>query len=543
MNETWPGLAIDGNLESVDVFPSWINERECRRVDDEQLYFNRLFENNYEGVITKPFPEVARAELIAAADPEHWPELVDQICVEIRNAIEWSPEKQRINARTPRPHQVAALKEWRSRGRRGILKHATGSGKTFTALCAIEDALGRAEIPLILVPSELLLQQWMKEVQVTIDGARLLKCGAGYSAWRDDDLLRAWTRPAGAPRRLVLATMQTARSEEFISQCRDGTHLFFVADEVHRLGATKLRRLFDIQSGPRLGLSATPERAGDEVGTQAILEYFEGIVPPLFTLADAVASEALTPYVYYVHRVSLDHQEQTSWNEMSTVVRQLYAQLVSKRSNRMIAERLQRKLIERARVVKGAGAKVGLAAEVIRSGYRPTQRWIVYCDDQRQLGLVMYHLREAGIPDVYEYHSAMLGDREATLRLFEARGGVVVSIRCLDEGVDIPSVTHALILASSRNPREYIQRRGRVLRRAEGKTLAHVHDVLVTPRFDPDEPTATAILEGELVRAIEFGRSALNPGCITDLERLAIEHGIDLDAVRNAGVEEDEEEG
>ena len=133
----------------------------------------------------------------------------------------------------------------------------------------------------------------------------------------------------------------------------------------------------------------------------------------------------------------------------------------------------------------------------------------------------------------------MMGDRNKTLGLFDQAGGIVVSIRCLDEGVDIPSVDTALILASSRNPREYVQRRGRVLRRYDGKSLARVHDVLVTPRIDPDESPDTAIVEGEIARAIEFGKSALNPSCIADLERLAIEHGLDLDKLRTVGVEED----
>lgn len=134
----------------------------------------------------------------------------------------------------------------------------------------------------------------------------------------------------------------------------------------------------------------------------------------------------------------------------------------------------------------------------------------------------------------------MTGDLRRTLSLFESHGGVVVSIRCLDEGVDIPAVSHALILASSKNPREYIQRRGRVLRRSPGKALAHIHDVLVTPLFDPDEPPSTAILEGELARAIEFGAHALNPGAVTDLERLAIEHGIDWRRLTGVGTEQDE---
>ena len=107
--------------------------------------------------------------------------------------------------------------------------------------------------------------------------------------------------------------------------------------------------------------------------------------------------------------------------------------------------------------------------------------------------------------------------------------------------MDIPAVSHALILASSKNPREFIQRRGRVLRRFPGKLLSHVYDVLVTPLFDPDESPATAILEGELARAIEFGYQAINPSCITDLQRMAIEHGVDWKSLTSAGIEDDDE--
>jgi len=136
----------------------------------------------------------------------------------------------------------------------------------------------------------------------------------------------------------------------------------------------------------------------------------------------------------------------------------------------------------------------------------------------------------------------MSGAAEQTLALFTAQGGVIVSIRCLDEGVDIPAVSHALILASSKNPREFVQRRGRVLRKFTGKHVSHVYDVLVTPLFDPDEPPSSAILEGELARAIEFGSYALNPGCISDLQRLAIEHGIDWERLKNYSLGEDEDD-
>jgi superfamily II DNA or RNA helicase len=545
MNETWPGLALDGNLESVDVFVSWADDRERARVDDEQEYFDRLWANDFPEVTTVPLPQVAREQLIAASDPEHWGELVDEICIEIEAASRWSPEPER-QGRVPRPHQVSALEAWQQQGRRGIFEHATGSGKTFTALCAIMDAFERDETVLVLVPSDLLLRQWTSELRSTFDtlGLRLLICGGGHVDWKTDGLLAAWTRAttSGTPR-AVIATLQTASSSEFIDACRGGEHLFLVADEVHRLGAIGARRVFELASGPRLGLSATPHRAGDQPGTDAILGYFHGVVPPPFTLFDAINAGTLTRYAYHVHRIRLDQDEQERWDRLSQDIRKLFAQMQGASAPSPESQlRFAQLLIRRARIVKGAGQKSQAAVDVVTSSYQPGQHWIVYCDDQGQLTQVRDALSAAGCSDVLEYHSAMAGDPRQTLALFERRGGVVVSIRCLDEGVDIPAVSHALILASSKNPREYIQRRGRVLRRSPGKFVSHIHDVLVTPLFDPDAPPSTAILEGELARAIEFGSNALNPGAITDLQRLAIEHGIDWARFGGIGVEDDENE-
>jgi hypothetical protein len=135
----------------------------------------------------------------------------------------------------------------------------------------------------------------------------------------------------------------------------------------------------------------------------------------------------------------------------------------------------------------------------------------------------------------------MPGDRSRTLDLFNQRGGIVVSIRCLDEGIDIPAVSHALVLASSRNPREFIQRRGRVLRRFPGKALAYIHDVIVTPTNREEGADLDSMLAGELARAIEFGSNAINPACVADLNRLAAEFGIDFDAGKT-GFEGDDDE-
>ncbi|CUU14219.1 DNArepair protein CDS [Bradyrhizobium sp.] len=544
MNETWPGLSLDGNLESVDVFVSWGGKREQERIDDERTYFDRLWDNDWPGVVTLPLPASAHADIISAADAGRWPELVDEICMELEQASRWSPEADQPGGRVPRAHQVKALDAWVEVGRRGIFEHATASGKTFTAICAANDAFGRDEIPLFLVPSELLFHQWKGELQKVFGpkGLQLLLCGAGYSDWKRNALLRSWTQPSivPGPPRAVLATLQTASSAAFLDLCEDGEHLFLVADEVHRLGAEGARRIFTLDSGPRLGLSATPERAGDSDGTSAILDYFCGVVPPPFGIAEAVKSGALTPYAYSVHPIFLDADEQERWQKLTDEYRRLYARADSNGDigDPGVAARLKMLLIRRARIVKAARGKIDTAARVLHSHYQPGQRWIVYCDDQVQLGVVKQALNAAGLNDVYEYHSAMAGDRGRTLDRFSTLGGIIISIRCLDEGVDIPAVSHALILASSRNPREFIQRRGRVLRRAEGKTLAFLHDVIVAPHTS-DEGDGNSILAGEIARAIEFGGHAINPASVTDLKLLAHSVGLDWEAA-SGGFEVDD---
>ena len=291
-------------------------------------------------------------------------------------------------------------------------------------------------------------------------------------------------------------------------------------------------------------MSATPRRAGDPDGTARILDYFNGIVPPPFTLQDAIESGALTPYFYHVHTVTLTSTEQEQWDQLTKRIQQLFAQNASGKEPSAGADhQIERLLIERGRLLKQAEGKAATAGAILGAHYQRGERWIVYCDDLTQLGAVQAVLAARGLEST-AYHSAMTGDKEQTIRLFEANGGIVVSIRCLDEGVDIPSVTHALILASSKNPREYIQRRGRVLRRAEGKSMSHIHDVLVLPDSvgtpDEGEDPRLNIIASEIIRALEFGRSALNPAAITDLERIALRFATDYKALLSAGYEDDE---
>ena len=540
MNETWLGLAEDGNLESVDVACSWLGGRDLERTIEETAYFHELWTSTYPGLDVRPFPDTAREALVSVADAD-WEGTVERL---LRERADASPTLRRVEmdakGRTLKPHQAAGLAAWRANGRRGILAFATGAGKTFTALDAIRESLVKLdEVPVVVVPDKTLFTQWFEELRAAVGplDANILRVGAGFNSWRD--VLGDWTAPGG--RRVVLATMQTVRSKAFRTGVTRGLHLFLIADEVHRLGSPANRTVLDeTLCGARLGLSATPERAGDDVGTSAILDFFGGVLEPRYTLADAVRDGVLTPYFYRPQTVTLLETETAEWHQLSRRIARLRAQVGDDTGG---DTRIERLLFARADIVKRAAAKVDLAVRIMNELFERGQRWIVYCDDQLQLGDVEAALLEAG-HTAMPFHSAMEGDRIETLHWLDQFGGIVVAIKCLDEGVDIPSVTHALILASSKNPREFVQRRGRVLRRAKDKSLAFVYDAIVMPpdHAEGDDRAPDPITAGELARAIEFAQSADNPAARADLETIAIDAGIDWKTLTNEGVEEDFEE-
>lgn len=545
MNETYQGLSDDGNLESIDVFPSWLDHRDAFRAKNAISYFKMLWTGSEAKARVYSFPEALRKKLIEKSNGYNWRELTKEISTTISLSRKWIPDKKH-STKKPREHQIKALENWVKNNRKGILEHATGSGKTYTAICAIRDALDRGQT--VLVPSKELLYQWREEIRQNITDIKLdfLLCGDGNNTWRTENLLTLWTRPNSTLNKITIAVMDTASDEKFISRVVSGSHLLLVADEVHRIGSRKRRNILKIDAGERLGLSATPVRYGDPEGTAAVFDYFDGIVAPVFTLEDAIKSEVLTRYYYYPQKVHLLPDEQNKWNDVTKKINRLMAILRSKnvpfKAMMATSPKLQMLLINRARIVKQAYNKINLALGVIEKHYEPGQKWIVYCDNQGQLSDVLKLLLKNGY-DAYEYFSEMQGDRVQTLKYFESNGGILVSIRCLDEGVDIPSTTHALILASSKNPREFIQRRGRILRKYPGKYFAELYDAIVMPeRSLDDEDDSSSIIAGELSRAIQFGEWAENPTCIAELKIIAREYGIDYDELKNRGVEDDEEE-
>lgn len=524
-NETWNGWHERGNFESIEVFCSWRDAGDQQRIARHREYFERLWGGHIRHLDVIELPRAFALRLAGFAKAN-------------LNAL--MSTSTRTAARTPLPHQTDALHAWRSAGYRGILEHATGSGKTFTALLAIEEHVALGGLALVVVPSRLLLEQWAREIQGMLPDAALLIAGGGRRSWRVPGRLERFTAPQrtiGA--RVVLATMATAANEEFRTRIRSGEHLLLVADEVHQMGSPQYSHLTDVDAAKRLGLSATPRRFGDPDGSRALFAYFGGVIPPVFDLRAAIGAGRLVQYTYFPHPVYLAADEAGEWRTLSRQITKEVVRLPKQVDGSFaLSERVRLLLIRRAKIAKKARAKIRLAQEVVCEHYIPGEHWLVYCEDSDQLKAVLGALRAAGI-EAKEYHTRMAGDANATLTWFTQFGGVLVSIRCLDEGVDIPQISHAVILASSQNPRQFIQRRGRVLRSSPGKHIAVIHDAIVIPTDSEAEPEQMALARSEIARALEFAETSLNRAASAEVREIAIQLGINVDALHDTGVEED----
>ncbi len=528
-NETWSAWHADGNHESIEVFRDWLPS-EHDRVQAHEAHFERLWAGEAPGVNTIDFPDALRQKLLTVASPG-----LDDPELDLPDEI--GPRRRKIL-----PHQAAAIAAWEANGRKGVFEHATGSGKTFTAIEAIKRHLVTEQPAIVLVPSQLLLEQWKEEILEEIPDATILMAGGGHTKWKDRGRLWSHTSPDLGMKRVVVSTMQTASTETFIKSVCEGDHLLIVVDEIHQIGSPQNSKAMAIRTGASLGLSATPTRYGDPEGTQRIFDRFGEVIPPPITLQDAIAAGRLVNYEYFPHALHLDEEEAANWKKLTKQISFELAKSKNKDGSRGgLTDKAKMMLIARSRIAKKAKVKTGLAAGVIKREFQDGQHWLVYCEDSDQLGQMLKLLGDAGLKPL-EYHSKMAGDKVETLKWFKSFGGVLVSIKCLDEGIDIPAVSHAFILASSQNPRQFIQRRGRVLRKSHGKNLAVIHDAIVVP-VDPDsEGDQISLLKAELLRALEFANSALNKRAGAELRRIAMDMGLDTEHPSDAAIEEDEEE-
>lgn len=410
-----------------------------------------------------------------------------------------------------RDYQQQAVEAWFENEMCGIFAMATGTGKTFTAIGALDQMVQQYTEPLLIVisvPYTHLAPQWADSLADWGYKETHNLYGTANPGWRTD-LSRLVSDLEIGVRETVIAltTHSTFAIEDFRTiVSRADCDALLIADEVHGVGSQQHREgLLDAYQW-RLGLSATPERYYDEKGTRAIRNYFGEIVYS-YPLSEAIP-EYLTPYEYHPIIVELTEEELESYKGLSTkIATELNKEYPDE-------DRLQRLMNQRARIIKSADRKLAALDETIQSISDP-DHLLVYTNAQ-QINDVQKILSDRG---VIHHKFTYEEDAEERAELLDGfrRGAydTLVAMRCLDEGVDVPATRQAIFISSSNNPKQFIQRRGRVLRRADelGKEKAIIYDMVVVPTTDPDQQLQTSertILRNELRRFVEFADTALN---------------------------------
>jgi superfamily II DNA or RNA helicase len=305
-----------------------------------------------------------------------------------------------------------------------------------------------------------------------------------------------------------------------------GERLLLIGDECHYFGSEALHKALPAQARLRLGLSATPTHYFDTTRNDRIRSYF-GDICFTYSLADALRDGVLTPYRYYVHPVPLTEEEAESYLELSQKISRLAAGRNVDTLEDTDDSGLNMLLFKRARLLANAAGKLDALRGILEAQH-VEKYTLFYCGDggtedqqsepTRQIDQVSMMLSELGWNVAHFTAEESRADRMRILDSF--RIGVIdalVAMKCLDEGIDVPACRVAFILASSRNPRQFIQRRGRILRRSEGKSQATVHDFLPLLPFseengsDATDATERSLIVNELKRVAEFAALSINP--------------------------------
>lgn len=522
-NESASGLV--SNFEAIEVYCSW-REHDRERAMEKVRDFVDLWENRTPPLEVVDFPVAVKRKLVSfrqASPPDCEPDTAFEPPEYYEASSSTGIPRASAGLRL-RAYQEQAVRNWFRANGRGVLKMATGSGKTITALSILERLHQRAALDaaIIVVPYRHLVTQWANETKKF--GLESILCFGSRAQWMgklQDALLVAMKTRRVITAIVTNATFMSPAFQELVKHFPSKTLL--IADEAHNLGAPRLAAALPSTLSMRLALSATPERWFDERGTEVLFRYFGDVLEPQFTVRDALNAGALVPYVYNPVLVSLTPDETDLYRDLSQRISRVWAVTSGDTQDNGPLNAL---LIKRARLLGSASNKT-TALKDIMARRRDTSHTLFYCGDgsveepashetERQVDAVCRMLgSELGYRvDTYTAENTLDERNDLRERFVSGELQGLVAIRCLDEGVDIPAIRSAFILASSSNPRQFIQRRGRVLRPAPGKEYAEIYDFVVIPPLTEDEVEAweRELLRKELTRYIEFADLAMNAG-------------------------------
>lgn len=504
--------SIHGTLngESFSVFKLW----EAGQEEYVRVHENRFFDLwNSQNKMFKVFdiPDAIRKKIIQYRKYDRPYKIKQQNVEGVEHLI-----SDKAIAIKLRDYQEQAISSWEENNRVGIFEMATGTGKTITSLfCAKKVLDDEGVIALVVVVPYLhLISQWNKEMKSL--GFNPILCSSENNNWERRVSLKIQDYNLGMIKKFSIvvshATAATDNFQEKLSQIKKNSTMV-IFDEVHGLGSPKMRRALSEHIDFKLGLSATPDRWFDSEGSKKLREYFSKVCFS-FSLEDAIEKGFLVPYKYIPHIIEMSEEEFQKYYSLTIIISRLMSQGEEEDSDSKLKSLLRKRS---ALINKAEGKEVQLIRileKAVKEG-EDISKTLFYCSVGTHKDILRL-VASIGIKAREFVYDVANEEREEILRQFsEGFIQAIVAIKCLDEGVDIPVTEKAFILASTTNPREFVQRRGRILRKATGKKEAEIHDFIVVPplSFEDSESLIEikrSILKREMPRFAEFSGAAKN---------------------------------
>lgn len=526
------------NLEELDCRLSW-EGNDLKKVQKQQNDFEQLFSGkseivdyldieNVKVVIKEEFGDKNIQELVIQEK-----ELIDRkknsfknpkIISSIKKAKDKLKEYIKVESlpkfpyeNGPRKYQQIAFENWKNNTQQGLFAMATGTGKTITSLNCLLEVYKKTGYykALILVPTITLINQWENECK-SFNFLNIVKVSS-KSKWKND-LSTILTREKLSPTEdvsfIVISTYASFARENIFNELNElSVKTLFIADECHNMGSSTLLKLLPrVNAKRRIGLSATPERQYDDEGNKKLFSFFNSANKYTYeySMEEAINNKVLCRYYYYPHLVSLTENEMRDYMELSLKISKFYKKESESFNSNPILTAL---LLARKRIIHKAFNKVSVFSDILKGQFKKKgnlKYTLIYvpegndpndyfetdlfssidetstdCDAVHLIDVFTQTVKDIDKRTTIRQFISGTNEKELVLEQF-ANGeiDVLTSMKCLDEGVDVPRSELAIFCASTGNPRQFVQRRGRILRQHVDKQFAYIHDLVVIPELN-----------------------------------------------------------
>jgi superfamily II DNA or RNA helicase len=553
-NFTYYGLSE--NIEQLEAFLSWENGRSNKLIRRQLKLIDDYFNEKDEDVEYIPVSdiEVVLKDRFGKKDINELLVQEEQLLKKKQSLIS-NPKLKKTIAKLfseielirrtprfpysegPREYQINAHNSWVANNYKGMFAMATGTGKTITSLNCLLNEYKKTGIyrAIITVPTTALVEQWKKEC-AKFNFKNIITVSSKENWDKNLAFFNTASKLIDTSYIVIVtyASLPRPKFQSYFTQLPKDTIL--IADETHNLGSQGLLRLLPkIHLEKRIGLSATPHRKFDEAGNLAIQEFFNDEPPYIvsYSMEEALNIGWLCKYTYYPHIIRLTDQEMERYKELSLQLLRM-GMFDNSTGEFRSTPQIEMKLLERKRIIHKAANKLEAFKAILRSEFdkkKHLKYTLVYVpegiesnfdetdysieteDENRLINEYTRAVSQTDDSVMVKQFTANSSNREEILKSFEQSNiHVLTSMKCLDEGVDVPRSELAIFCASTGNPRQFIQRRGRVLRLHKDKIHATIHDLVVVPEVS-DESTfemEKGLVKKELERVVDFANLAMN---------------------------------